>query len=560
MTAAPSSELARIEDLLAPRPLPRWGAPELEALRRELLDERTEVDVVVVGAGITGAGVARDLALRGHSVLVLEQDDVAFGTSSRSTRLIHGGVRYLEQGQIGLVYEALRERAALYRLASHLVTPSRFLFPAYRGDRLAPWKLRIGLTMYDALALYRGSTHRGLSAATTLAREPLLRADALRGAVEYEDAVTDDARLTLAVLQDARRFGARVLTRAKVASITRESGGGPPHRVHLDGGGSVRTNAVVLATGPWTNETLLGESGRGLLALSKGIHVVFEASDVPVRQPLVVQVRGERRILFVVPWGTRTYVGTTDTHYEGDPGASRSDESDELEVIELASRVLNVKLDPSRVVSAWSGVRPLVRAPGRGSTVELARTHRIVTREPGVFAIVGGKLTTYRAMAQEAAELVQRRLRELHVPRALAAPRCRTLDRPLVPGAAMSESERADALLVDLWPRHGADARELATRARAKPDEEARLVPDLPYRWVEVEHALTHEGCLHVEDVLRRRLPLALTDRALGGHVARRVAERLAELRGETDPHWVEAELTRYADSVAAETRRRPSS
>jgi glycerol-3-phosphate dehydrogenase len=278
-----------------------------------------------------------------------------------------------------------------------------------------------------------------------------------------------------------------------------------------------------------------------------------------VRQPLVVQVRGERRILFVVPWGTRTYVGTTDTHYEGDPGASRSEDEDEREVIELASRVLRIQLDPARIISAWSGVRPLVRAAGRGSTVELARTHRIVSREPGVFAIVGGKLTTYRAMAQEAAELVQRRLRALDHPRARALPRCLTLRRPLVPGAPMTAEERRDPLLSELWPRHGADARSLAARARASPGGDERIVPDLPYRWIEVEHALTHEGCLHVDDVLRRRLPLALTDRALGGLVARRIAERLAALRGETDPQWVEAELTRYADTVAAETRRRPS-
>ena len=190
---------------------PPWGPPEIRALWDELRRADAEGrgrpesawDLLVIGAGITGAGVARDAAMRGLRVLVLEAKDLAFGTSSRSSRLIHGGVRYLEQGELGLVYEALRERRLLYKIAGHIVQPARFLFPAYRGDRLPLWKLRLGLSLYDALSLYRSRGHRMLSPAAARQLEPLLRAEDLRGAVTYEDAVTDDARLTLATLQDA---------------------------------------------------------------------------------------------------------------------------------------------------------------------------------------------------------------------------------------------------------------------------------------------------------------------------------------------------------------------
>lgn len=540
---------------------PPWGPAEIRSLRdrlRQAAEERGREpawDLIVVGAGIAGAGVARDAALRGLRVLVVEARDLAFGTSSRSSRLIHGGVRYLEQGELGLVYEALRERRLLYKIAGHIVQPARFLFPAYRGDRLPLWKLRIGLSLYDALSLYRSRGHRVLRPAAARALEPLLREEGLRGAVTYEDAVTDDARLTLATLQDARRHGAQVLTYAPVAAIRREE---DVQLVELADGLRLRARAVVVAAGPWTSERLLGVAGAHLLALSRGIHLVLRATDVPIRQPLVVQAQKERRILFVVPWGARTYLGTTDTAYEGDPAASGVTTGDTDELFALIGKVLpRAVLGRDRIVSAWSGVRPLVRdehADPGDPTAEISRSHRLIETADGVIAVVGGKLTTYRAMAEETVDRVIRRLRQRGLLPA-GVGRCQTHRHPLVAGPPLSAEELRDPVLSDLAQRHGPLARHLHDQIQGDPGLGARLVEDLPYCWAEVEHAISHEGVVHLEDLLRRRLPLALTDSRLGAGVARRVAERLIAAWGGSAGD-IEAELQRYREAMAVETGR----
>lgn len=551
---------------------PAWGPGEIRALQTRLREasERPRAavdpsavasspragadappapwDLLVVGAGITGAGVARDAAMRGLRVLVVDAHDLAFGTSSRSSRLIHGGVRYLEQGEIGLVYEALRERRRLYKIAGHLVQPAQFLFPAYRGDRLPLWKLRVGLTLYDALSLYRSRGHRTLGPAAARKLEPLLAPAGLRGAVTYEDAVTDDARLTLTTLQDARRHGAEVLTYAPVRSLGRD---GPDHVAELGDGTRVRARAVLVAAGPWTSERLLGGAGRSLLSLSRGIHVVLRTADLPVRQPVVVQAAKERRILFVVPWGARTYLGTTDTTYEGDPGASGVTAADADELFTLIGRIMpSAGLRHDRIVSAWSGVRPLVRAAADSgdSTVELSRSHRLVETDSGVLALVGGKLTTYRAMAEEAVDRVEARLER-------RLPRCATHRRPLVPGEPLRAAELGMPHVAELAHRHGPLARELVARIERDPALGERLIPDLPYLWVEVDHAIAAEGCVHVEDILRRRLPLALTDGELGVRVVRPVAQRLVEAWGGS-ASAIDEEIDRYRELMHRETGR----
>lgn len=514
-------------------------------------------DLVVVGAGISGAGVARDAARRGLSVLVVDAADVAHGTSSRSSRLIHGGVRYLEQGQVGLVYEALRERARLYEAAEHLVEPARFLFPAYRGDRLGPWMLRMGLTLYDALNLFRGEGHDSANAKKCLELEPLLGADGLRGAVLYEDAVTDDARLTLTVLQDARRHGADVLTYAPVERLEKVAAG---IDVHLREGPVAHAREVVVATGPWTGRALLGDPGKDVVLKSKGVHLVLKAQDVPVRRPVVVQAPGDaRRILFVVPWGSRTYVGTTDTPYEGDPESCGVLEGEEIELLDTVRRVMpHAGLQPENIISTWAGIRPLVRPEGATEeSVEVSRKHRIVHGDSGALGLVGGKLTTFRAMAEEVVDTVVDRLRPRWPEDRPAPTSCSTADSVLVPFEPLTDEERADPLTADLWSRYGPAARQLAAQARGTPSLERRITSDLPYRHVELQHAVDHEGAQHVSDVLRRRIPLALTASDLGGSVAREVATMLVEARGGGSVE-IEDELERYRDEVVRETRRVP--
>lgn len=551
-----------------------WSARSLRATAQALRDRPDHVfDLVVVGAGITGAGVARDAAMRGLDTLVLEASDLAFGTSSRSSRLIHGGVRYLEQGEIGLVFEALRERARLVELAPHLVSPTPFMFPSFTEDRLQPWKLSLGLGLYDLLALYRGQRHRRLSAARALALEPTLREEGLRGAVYYEDAVTDDARLTLANLQAAREAGAQVLTHTPVTALARE---GALHIVSADGDLQIRARTVLLATGPWTGARLLGAPGADLLTLSKGVHLVVPGEDAPVRAPVVIQVPGQRRILFAVPWGPRTYLGTTDSVFEGDPGGAGVTEDDEEEVLELVRRVLGgANLRRDRIISAWSGVRPLVSAAGaraRKGTVELARTHRVVENADGVLALVGGKLTTYRAMAEEAVDRVCARLQAADEQRVPPRP-CATHHTPLLsapvdapidaPIDAPTDADNGAPALPheltrDLERRRGAETPALLAAIARDPALAEPLVEGLPYRWVEVERAIEFEGALHLDDILRRRIPLALTDPRLGGGVMHEVARRLVRARGGS-PAEVEQEVERYRQLVTRETRRTPA-
>ncbi len=535
-----------------------WG-PAQAALLRDRLRAGKVWDLVVVGAGITGAGVARDAAMRGLDVLVLDAADLAYGTSSRSTRLIHGGVRYLEQGQIGLVYEALRERARLYRSAAHLVAPARFLFPAYRGDRLGPWKLRLGLTLYDTLNFFRGSTHVSAGPERCAELEPLLRREELRGAVLYEDAVTDDARLTLTVLQGARRHGAEVLTYASASKIERNDVG---VSITLDTHEVISAREVVVATGPWTGRKLLGDAGRGVLTKSKGIHLVMRAEHVPVQRPVVVQAPGDqRRILFVVPWGSRTYLGTTDVPYEGDPAHCGVSEAEEEELLGIIRHVMpGAALSPQNIISAWSGVRPLVRPEGTedSDTAEVSRKHRLVYADSGAIGLVGGKLTTFRAMAEEAVDVVVGRLRSRWPAERSALRPCSTHRVPLVPGAPLRADELDDPLLADLRARHGPLARVLAAQARAQPGDDERIVADLPYRRIEISHAIEFEGATHVTDVLRRRLPLALTDADLGGTIAAYAARRLIDARGGGQQD-IDDELERYREEVRVETRRIPT-
>ncbi len=530
-----------------------FGPSEHAALRDTLRARRPDQtwDLVVVGAGITGAGIARDAALRGLSVLVLDAKDIAFGTSSRSTRLIHGGVRYLEQGAFGLVFEALHERATLTASLPHLCAPTRFLFPSYRGNRLPVWLLRLGLTLYDALDLFRARPHAHLDPDGCVDLEPLLRREGLRGAVVYDDAVTDDARLTLTVLQDARTHGAHVLTQAPVARIARDDQ--QTTTCTLADGLTIRAKTVVVAAGPWTSPALLGDGMRAQVRLSRGIHVVLSRNDLPVRQPLVVQVPHSHRILFAVPWGARTYVGTTDTDYDGDPGACGVTPDDEDEVLKLVSAVLQPKaaLHRGQVFSAWSGVRPLVADAHTQRTEDVSRRHLILETTQGVLAIVGGKLTTYRAMAEDVVDRV------LHTQGIAVKDRpCKSQEQPFACALPAVDTDEVPAnVLNDLRPRHGTLSHALARRHDRA--QWARLVPDLPYLRLELQHAIAFEGALGVHDVLRRRLPLVLTAKDQGASVAPEVARLLTDARGGTQ-HDINRELDQFRMLVQQETGRDP--
>jgi glycerol-3-phosphate dehydrogenase len=385
-------------------------------------------DLLVIGGGITGAGIARDASLRGLSVALIDKSDFGSGTSSRSSRLIHGGVRYLEHGHLHLVFEASAERRRLRKIAPHLVQPLAFSWPVYRGQRMAMWKLRAGLTLYDALSLFRNfRRHRSLNAERALRAEPNLRKHDLRGAVRYYDAATDDARLTLANVVDAMALGAVAANHVALtgaaptrdgARVTRAQDALTGERIEI------RSRVLVNATGPWSDavESVVGDTKSDAVQGSKGTHIAVERNRIGNRDAIVMIHPRDGRVMFALPAGEHAILGTTDTFTSVSPDEVRANEADVAYLLEAANVYFpDARLRRDDVVSAWAGIRPLM--PTSGSSVSASREHLIQAGD-GSVRITGGKLTTYRVMAMQAvnaaATLLGKRL-----------PKTRTGERPL---------------------------------------------------------------------------------------------------------------------------------
>jgi glycerol-3-phosphate dehydrogenase len=389
---------------------------------RDIQRLRTEApvfDLLIVGGGITGAAVAREAATRGLKVLLVEKNDFASGTSSRSSKLVHGGVRYLEQLEFGLVMESTRERAVLWENAPQLVHPLAFLFPAYRESRVPLWKLGAGLWIYDMLAMFRApSLHKTYLRERCRKEEPALRSEGLSGAIFYWDGATDDSLITLANIVDARAEGAVALPRVSAEEF-RLSGphGEAPHGVILKdlvAGESfeVRCRSLVLAGGPWT-DPLLARTGLRfprLMATTRGSHIVVPAAKLPAKHAIVMTHPEDGRVLFTIPWGDFSVVGTTDLFDKGSPEkvAITSEEVDYL--IESAHAYFpRHKLSRSDVVSTWSGLRPLIAPDDSASASQISREHHLEWRDEGVVVIAGGKLTTHREMAEQTVDTLLKR-------------------------------------------------------------------------------------------------------------------------------------------------------
>lgn len=373
-------------------------------------------DLLVIGGGIVGAAIARDAALRGLHVLIVDKGDFGGGTSSRSSKLVHGGVRYLEQYEFGLVAESTRERARLWKLAPDLVKPLQFLFPAYADSRVPLWKLEAGLWLYDVLALFRlPSLHKLLLKSGARKAEPLLKSDGLKGALLYWDAATDDARLTLANVIDARAAGATAFSRVKVEGVTWNS------RVAKDAQAfhdvtlrdeltgdvqHVHARAVVAAGGPWTDELLakLGHaSPRPRLATTRGSHIVVERTHFDLHHAVVMTHPRDGRVLFGIPWGTHAIIGTTDIYDTDSPDRTTISSDEVAYLLQATSEFFpRANLATKDVVSTWSGLRPLLAPPAEASASAVSREHHIEWFAPGLLMIAGGKLTTHREMAEQA--------------------------------------------------------------------------------------------------------------------------------------------------------------
>jgi glycerol-3-phosphate dehydrogenase len=404
------------------------------AVRSEQIAELCQqpLDVLIIGGGIVGAGVARDAAMRGLRTGLVEKHDLAFGTSSRSSRLLHGGLRYLAQGRLGLVYEASREKMILHRIAPHLAEPLPFLFPTYGGTPWPRWKLAVGVKIYDFLCGRQNlGRSQSLSPAAVCELLPGVRRENLTGAVRYFDGLTNDARLVLDTLASAARQGAIVLNYAELLDAT---AAGPAWRCRVGDGapsGSGGENyllmarCVVNAAGPWA--AAIPHAGLRL-RLTKGVHLVIDRQRLPL--PTAVVMTAGPRILFGIPWGQRVILGTTDTDYEGPPEAVSSDEADIAYILNIVNANFPAAaLTPGDVVRTWAGLRPLIDtrpASGYpGGPSDISRAHQIHMPEPGWFDVAGGKLTTYRRIAQQVVDRI------VSFQGRTAAP-CRTAIEPLL--------------------------------------------------------------------------------------------------------------------------------
>ncbi len=518
-------------------------------------------DVLVIGGGITGAGVARDAALRGLRTALVEQDDFASGTSSRSSRLVHGGVRYLEHGQLGLVFESSAERRTLRRIAPHLVRPLAFVWPVYAGARVGRWKLAAGLTLYDLLAVFRNvGRHERLSTTGVLAREPRLRSDALRGGALYWDAATDDARLTFATIRSAIDAGAVILNHARLSAITRSAGRASGATVVDTITGlrvTVTARAIVNATGPWSDavERLADGAARPAVRGSKGVHVSVSRERVQNTGALTLLSPRDGRVMFVLPSGDFTIVGTTDTYEAVEPDQVRASESDVAYLLEAANHFFpDAKLVRDDVVSAWAGLRPLkagddgADAPGSAS-----REHTIAEQVPGLVSVTGGKLTTYRAMASQVVNAVQRSLGS-------RVTRSRTATEPLAGGrlddveveVAAAARQIGDAAVARrLIQAHGDAWRAVWRLAESDVALAERVEPTRPYLLAELRYAVAEEMAVTLGDLLVRRIPLAFEMRDHGRGAARRVAPLVARWLG-----WSAVEMRAAIAEYDAEVER----
>jgi glycerol-3-phosphate dehydrogenase len=547
----------------APAATPRSGPDDRLSpdARRAALGRMAseEFDIVVIGGGATGTGCALDAASRGLSVALVEARDYAAGTSSRSSKLIHGGLRYLEQKDFGLVREALHERGLLLtKLAPHLVHPVPFLFPLE-----ARWEwpyIGAGMVLYDTLG--GGHTgvpgYRALSKRKALRVAPALRDDALVGAFQYFDAQVDDARHTMTVARTAAQFGAAIANNIAVVDFLREGErvtGVVAKDAHTGDEIKVRARQVINATGVWTDDIqhMVGERGKFHVRASKGVHLLIPRDRLQLDTGLIL--RTEKSVLFVIPWGRHWIVGTTDTDWELDrahPAASRTDID---YIFEHVNKVLREPLTYEDVEGVYAGLRPLLSHESE-STSTLSREHTVAVPVPGMVAVAGGKYTTYRVMAKDAVDAAVRSL-----PRRV--PASVTDETPLVGADGyFALRNRTDALAAEtglhparvehLLNRFGSRIFELTAEIARDP----KLAEPLPgaedYLAAEVRHAVTHEGAQHLEDVLTRRTRISIEawDRGLAS--AEPAAKLMADVLG-WDSDTVAREVDIYRRRVAAE-------
>ncbi|HKU30125.1 MAG TPA: glycerol-3-phosphate dehydrogenase/oxidase [Arthrobacter sp.] len=541
---------------------PQARAKSIEVLKGTS-EPGQELDILIVGGGVVGAGAALDAVTRGLSVGIVEARDWASGTSSRSSKLIHGGLRYLEMLDFGLVQEALQERGLLIQqIAPHLVRPVPFLYPLTRRFLERPY-VGAGIFLYDTLGITSGHSrgvprHKHLFRRGTLRAAPSLKNDAFVGSIRYYDAQVDDARLVVNVVRTAAHYGAHAVNRMRVVSFVREGERVVGAKVENQEDGSiieVRAKQVVNATGVWTDETQAMVTDRGQLKVraSKGIHLVVPRDRFQSTVGLIL--RTEKSVLFVIPWGRHWIIGTTDTDWKLDKAHPAASAKDIDYVLEHVNRVLKRPLTREDVEGVYAGLRPLL-AGESDSTAKLSREHVVAHPVPGLVVVAGGKFTTYRVMAKDAVDEATRAMDE-------RVPASCTETIPLLGAEGFKAAWNRRSRTADEAGVHVARVEHLLNRYGSMATEVLAIINDNPamaeplpgaddYLSAEVIYATTHEGARHVHDVLTRRTRISIESWDRGVSAVPVVAKLMGEILGWSDAQR-ESEIKHYLARVEAE-------
>ena len=475
-------------------------------------------DVLVIGGGVTGVGAALDAASRGLKVALVEASDLASGTSSRSSKLIHGGLRYLEQYDFKLVREALHERELMVSsLAPHLVKPLAFLYPLHEKVRERTY-VGAGLALYDALRGFQRALpgHKHISQKKILEIAPSLRPDLVTGAIKYFDAQVDDARHTMMIARTAVRHGAVVATNVRVESLVREGKRVLGVKARDTESGkliTIKATATVMCTGIWSDQLhdSFGLKAGYNVTMSKGVHIVLPKKAIQSREGIILKTA--KSVLFLIPWSNKWIVGTTDTPYTADPSKPLAEREDIEYIINEANKVLKPKLKIEDVIGVYAGLRPLVANKKDSSTTKLSREHTVDRSAPGFVSIAGGKYTTYRVMGKDVIDLAGIELRRI-------IPESVTEKLPIVGAdgyfALIQQAERiaeesglSSESVIHLLNRYGSLISEVLQIIEKDPKLAKPLAKGLPYLKAEIYYAASHEGARSVDDVISRRTRLA---------------------------------------------------
>ncbi len=535
-------------------------------------------DLIVIGGGITGVGIALDAQSRGLKVALIEKDDFSSGTSSKSSKLVHGGLRYLQQKEVKLVYESLAERQRLLLNAPHIVRPLPFLIPLYGRKGVANKSfarlMSLALTAYDITGGFRvGKLHKRISAEDTLRLLPSLKKEIVAAGMIYYDARTDDSRLTLTVAKTAENYGATMVNYAEAVGFVYDSNSkvtGVKAKVRRFGSSNddyieiqINSKVIINATGVYSDEVRLLDEGSHPQSIvpAKGVHIAVEGKKLPCNIACVIPVKKDKRSIFVIPWGNETYIGTTDTQYSGDLFNPDCTKEDIDYLINAVNDSTTANLKPSDVLGAWSGLRPLLKNSSKGAklsskTADLSRQHKVTKSQSNVITVTGGKLTTYRRMAEDCVDMACEMLN--------AQAKCRTKRLSLM-GAPVNNKilgigvvdkrpqpkQGADVILYDhLYSRYGTVADDLISLMNEKPELAEPLMKNQPYRLVEAHYAIHHEWAQTIDDILSRRTRAVIFDEESTLDAVNNLAEFMAaELDWNQD--FKVSQIDSFKDSVS---------